>query len=274
MEAQLRMLRRLFRVMPLEDAVERLVSGRPLPSRAAAITFDDGYRDNLTAAVPMLERLGLPATFFLVPGLLSNESVPWWEVISWALRKAAAPQVRWDDDEWSLGSDAERTQAIDAVQRKLKRLSAADRDATVADLTAQVEPVGSAPSAQEMFLDWDESADLLRRGFPIGSHTCGHAILSGETVAEQHRDLADSRRQLAEHFSVGVDLLAYPNGTPLDYDEHTLDAARSAGYSAALTTVEGFNRATTPPLELKRIVMYPERGLPELAVNLRYALRG
>ncbi|MDQ1674004.1 MAG: hypothetical protein QOC98_2566, partial [Frankiaceae bacterium] len=36
----------------------------------------------------------------------------------------------------------------------------------------------------------------------------------------------------------------------------------------------GFNRATTPPLELKRIVMYPERGLPELAVNLRYALRG
>src|SRR4051794_8514469 len=124
-----------------------------------------------------------------------------------------------------------------------------------------------------MFLDWDESEELLRRGFDVGSHTCAHAILSGESPDEQERDLAASRRVLAERLATGVELLAYPNGTTADYDEHTLSAARSAGYRAALTTTEGFNRPSTPHLELKRVVMYPERGVRDLAANLRYALR-
>jgi peptidoglycan/xylan/chitin deacetylase (PgdA/CDA1 family) len=273
LESQLRMLRRLFHVLPLEDAVARLTQGRPLPRRAAAITFDDGYRDNLELAVPMLERLGLPATFFLVPGLLSNDSIPWWEVLCWALQEATTPRVQWEDAGWDLDTPATRRKAIDELQRRLKRLDRASRDAAVAEVTAQAAPAGSAPSAQDMFLDWDESAELLRRGFSVGSHTCSHAILSGETPDEQRRDLIDSRRQLSEKLAIGVDLLAYPNGTPADYDDHTLDAARSAGYRAALTTREGFNRQTTPQLELKRVVMYPERGLPELAMNLRYALR-
>lgn len=273
LETQLRWLRRLFTVLPLEDAVARLADGRPLPPRAAAITFDDGYRDNLTQAVPMLERLGLPATFFLVPGLLSNESVPWWEVISWAVARATATTLAWGGQQWTLGTGAERTAVTNEVQRRLKRLSAAERDATVAELAGQLEPAGSAPSAAELFLDWDEARELLRRGFSIGSHTCGHAILSGETPADQRWDLLESRRLLAERFAVEVDLLAYPNGTSADYDRHTLDAASHAGYAAALTTTEGFNRPSTPALELKRVVMYPERGLPELAMNLRYALR-
>ena len=96
---------------------------------------------------------------------------------------------------------------------------------------------------------------------------------AGPRRARKGNDLADSRRVLSERLATGVDLLAYPNGTTADYDEHTLTAARTAGYRAALTTTEGFNRPSTPHLELRRIVMYPERGLRELVVNLRYALR-
>jgi hypothetical protein len=78
---QLRRLKQLASVVPLEDALEALAAGRPLPSRAVAITFDDGYRDNLDLAAPLLQDLGLPATFFLVPGLLSYEVRPWWEIV-------------------------------------------------------------------------------------------------------------------------------------------------------------------------------------------------
>ncbi len=273
LERQLTSLRRFASVMPLADAVARLAEGRPLPPRAVAITFDDGYRDNLTTAVPMLERLGLPATFFLVPGLLSNETIPWWESFSWAVRAGTAPRVDWDGDSWELTDEAARRRANHQLQGRLKRLDRATRDAAVAELTEQLAPTGTAPSAQDLFLDWDESAELLRRGFDVGSHTCAHAILSGESAGEQKRDLADSRRLLAERLAVGVDLLAYPNGTTADYDEHTLAAASSAGYRAALTTTEGFNRPSTPSLELKRVVMYPERGNRDLAANLRYALR-
>lgn len=122
-------------------------------------------------------------------------------------------------------------------------------------------------------MDWAEGAQLIERGFSIGSHTCAHAILSGETADEQKRDLAESRRQLQQRLAVAADLLAYPNGTELDYDRATLDAARAAGHPWALTTREGFNDRRTPALELRRVVIYPERGLADLALNLRYALR-
>jgi peptidoglycan/xylan/chitin deacetylase (PgdA/CDA1 family) len=273
LERQLRALRRWANVVPLDTALRALAEGRPLPPRAVALSFDDGYRDNLTLAVPMLERLGLPATFFLVPGLLSNEALPWWEVVSWAVSKASVPSLSWDGTTYPLTDEKSRRTALDEVQRTLKRRSRQERDATVRELAVCLAPTGSPPSADAMFLDWDEGARLLERGFTIGSHTCAHAILSGETAEEQTRDLVDSRRLLQQRFSVGADLLAYPNGTPLDYDAATLAAARVAGHTAALTTREGFNDPGTPALELRRVVIYPERGLADLAVNLRYALR-
>src|SRR5215218_7650889 len=80
---QLRYLRRFATIVPLTHALKTLSAGDLLPSRAVALTFDDGYQDNLNLAVPLLQELGLPATFFLIPGLLSREVKPWWELIAW-----------------------------------------------------------------------------------------------------------------------------------------------------------------------------------------------
>ena len=72
---QLRLLRRGADVVDLADALRDLQRGRELPRRAVAITFDDGYRDNVTLAAPLLRDLGLPATFFLVPEFLVRAHV-------------------------------------------------------------------------------------------------------------------------------------------------------------------------------------------------------
>src|SRR6478752_8590927 len=70
---QMQTLSRVANVIDLEQGLARLTAGEKLPSRAVALTFDDGYTDNLTLGVPILERHGLPATFFLVPRFLSGE---------------------------------------------------------------------------------------------------------------------------------------------------------------------------------------------------------
>jgi CelD/BcsL family acetyltransferase involved in cellulose biosynthesis/peptidoglycan/xylan/chitin deacetylase (PgdA/CDA1 family) len=69
---QLRYLRRFATVVPLGPAMEALGAGRALPPRAVALTFDDGYKDHLEIAAPLLQEFGLPATFFLAPALLSE----------------------------------------------------------------------------------------------------------------------------------------------------------------------------------------------------------
>ena len=92
---QLRAVRRVANVVPLGAALDDLFSGRPLPARAVAITFDDGYRDNVEVAMPILRGFGMPATFFLVPGFLDRTARCWWETIAWAMGRSERREVEW-----------------------------------------------------------------------------------------------------------------------------------------------------------------------------------
>ena len=265
MGRQLRFLRRSTNVVDLRQALDALATGRPLPARAVAITFDDGYRDQLELAAPMLERLGLPATFFLIPGVLSRTVRPWWELIAWAVMRATRDVIAWEGTTLALPSPAERRVAALAVIERLKRRVGAAREAALGELTDALAPVGD-PSEDQMFLDWDGARRLARGRLTIASHTFHHGILSQEDEQTQQDDLLLSRQQLERELDVPVELLAYPNGRLGDYDQITMAAARQAGYTHAITTMPGWNRPSTPPYEVLRFVQQPERGVPGLAI--------
>lgn len=256
---QLAVCRRLADVVPLDDAARRLAEGRPLPRRAVALTFDDGYRDSLDVAVPLLRRLGLPATFFLVPEILDGTLTPWWEVVAWAIRRATAESVVVDGRAFPLGPPGERGRAVSAVGELLKRRNGVARAAAVEELRDRCKPAGKPPG-RDMFLDWPAAGEIARAGFGIGSHTCAHHIMSREDAVRQHDDLARSRRELEDNLRVEVRHLAYPNGKRDDYDAATIAGARSAGYAAGWTTRGGVSTVTTPPFELRRFVVDPDRG--------------
>ncbi len=256
---QLDLLRRVTNVLPLHRAAQHLADGRPLPPRAVSLTFDDGYRDSLDVAVPLLRKLGLPATFFLVPGLLDGTTSSWWEVEAWVFRKAAVRSVTFEGRLLPLRTDAERVAAAREVAELLKRRDAAARDCAIDELRDRCRPDG-APPGGDMFLDWGAAGEIARSGFGIGSHSSAHHILSQELPVRQRADLAYSRGVLEATFQVPVRHLAYPNGKRADYDDTTIGAARQAGYAGAWTTHGGRNAATTPPFELRRYVVEPQRG--------------
>src|SRR5690606_11379545 len=87
-ETQMRYLNRHYRVMPLADLAGLLGTGRPLREPVAAVTFDDGYRDNYTSAFPVLRRLGVPATIFLATGYIGGDRVFWWDAVGIMIAKA------------------------------------------------------------------------------------------------------------------------------------------------------------------------------------------
>jgi peptidoglycan/xylan/chitin deacetylase (PgdA/CDA1 family) len=265
LERQLAFLARFANVVPLGDALRTLDQGGSLPPRAVAITLDDGYRDQLDLAVPILERLGLPATFFLVPGLLGGTARPWWESLGWVFGRATTDVVVWEGATIGLRGDAERRASLDTVGELLKRRDRLARDEAVEELTDRCRPAGSLAD-RVVFMSWDGARELARRGFAIASHSQNHAILAEESEAEQRHDLALSRRQLEQELDVPVDLLAYPNGLRPDYDQTTVAAARAAGYAHAVTTIAGWNRPTTPAFEVRRFIMQPERGVAGLSI--------
>jgi peptidoglycan/xylan/chitin deacetylase (PgdA/CDA1 family) len=258
---QLASLARLATIVPLQPALDALKAGEPLPPRSVALTFDDGYQDSLDIAAPILEELDLPATFFLVPGLLSRDVRPWWEVLAWGFARARAPAVRWDGRTLRTGGQAGRHSYRWAAER-VKAVDRVTRESWIDELLSLLEPEGRADD-ERLFLDWEGARALARRGFAVGSHSMYHALLSRETSEEQLRDLANSRQQLECELGVPVGLLAYPNGTRLDYNGSTLHAAAQAGHTHALGAHAGLNLPSTPPYERPRFVLEPDRGFSE-----------
>jgi len=266
---QLGALRRVTNIVPLRAALRDLRAGRPLPPRALAVTFDDGYRDNLTIAGPMLHRMGVPATCFLVPGILDGEVVPWWERLGWAFGSARVDRLDWEGRVRTLPGDGNRA-AFTEVSAILKRRDRGARDTAVDELVGLLDPRGEY-RADEQFLDWD-GAKALNGFMELGSHTMYHCIMSQESAPAQKADLAESRERLADRLGGEFDVLAYPNGTRVDYDDATIAGCAAAGYDFAVTTQGGWNTADTPRFEVRRWVMNPERFEIDLAKILRDAV--
>ena len=271
LERQLRLLRRVANVVRLGDALAALDAGERLPGRAVSVTFDDGYRDNVELALPLLERLGLPATFFLAPGILGRDATPWWERLAWALRHATTSCVA-----WAAGADPRRlppgqvNELVTEVAPSLRRLTVREREQRVVELVAACAPDGEPDDA---FLDWDSARAIVARGFEVGSHSESHLILGCAPVTVQRADLAASRDALERAFGIPIRLLAYPSGRHEDYNAETIAAAEAAGYTHASTTVFGWNSPTTPRFELRRVVVEPRRGTRGLVHPFRWARR-
>lgn len=272
LERQFQVLRHLARVVPLDRALGDLAEGRPLPRRAVAITFDDGYRDTLEFAAPLLARLDLPATTFLVPGILSGQVDPWWERLGWAFTTGRAAALDFEGQHLTLRDVAARRRAFRFVAEGLKRRDRRQREEATDQLVQELSPAG-AYHAGALFCDWGDARGLVRAGMAIGSHSMYHAILSEESGEVQHADLLESRKLLEAELDVPIDLFAYPNGTTRDYNPATITAAGAAGYTHAVTTRDGWNRPSTPPYEIRRFVMYPERGATGFSVLARQLTR-
>lgn len=258
LERQLRRLRRLANVVPLEDGLDALRAGRPLPPRAVALCWDDGYRDNLDLAVPILERLGLPGTFFLVPALLSGDGCAWWESVGEAFARSSRDQVTWRGT--TLFTHGPRGRAgYGLVTEALRAMTAHERETAVEELLAILTP-GRKSETGRLFMDWTAARDLVRRGFGVGSHSLRHHNLARERPEDQLADLSISKRQLESELEVPVDVVAYPFGQTDAVSPDTQQAASAAGYRHGLTTEAGWNTCHTRETQGHRIMLDPGQG--------------
>lgn len=256
---QLSTLARFTNVVPLERALDLIEAGRPLPPRAVALTFDDGYRDNLELGVPMLARHRLPATFFLVPGFLSGTVTAWWEDLAAAFGGATARSLDFGGEHFDLESPEGRRAAEGAVRGAVKQLDHAGRQAAIAEVAERLGTPASTGPGQ--FMDWDGARGLIAAGHEIGSHTVSHAILSRETAAGQGVELGEARRALQKELDVPADTLAYPNGASGDYSAETTALAAELGYRCAVTTRAGLASRGGPRYEMRRVIMTPTTDL-------------
>lgn len=261
-----------FNVLPLDSAVRRLRNAS-LPARAAAITFDDGYLDNLAVAMPILKHHGLTATFFIATGYLDGGRM-WNDTVIESVRACPLPAL--DLSELGLGRHptadyAQKRTTIEAVIRQIKYLPVLQR-AQLADHIAQVvqvEPPGDLMMASAQVLS------MHRAGMQIGAHTVTHPILSLLTDEQARQEIQGSKHFLEQLLGERVGLFAYPNGKPgEDYTPATVEVVRGLDFDAAVSTQWGASGVDADLLELRRFTPWDRNKLrfgARLVSNLRKA---
>ncbi|MEQ1800525.1 MAG: polysaccharide deacetylase family protein [Gammaproteobacteria bacterium] len=256
--AQVTFLARHLRVLPLREALQRLASGS-LPDRAVSITFDDGYANNYSCALPVLRSLGMPATVFVATGYL-NGGCMWNDAVIETFRRCRKPVLDLGSlgpagglGRYELGSPEQRRAGKATVVEALKYLPLPERTA----LARSIAEIAEVTLPVDLMLTSDEVRGFRREGFEIGGHTVNHPILARVTHDEARREICDGADQLEAITGERPQLFAYPNGRPgLDFGPEHAAMVKDAGFSHALTTKPGIGRPDSDPYALPRIALW------------------
>jgi peptidoglycan/xylan/chitin deacetylase (PgdA/CDA1 family) len=254
---ELRTLARSRRVVTLDEAVALAAGRLRITEPLALVTFDDGYRDNAEAALPVLTSLGLRATFFLTTEFVSGTLLPWWDHVAYVVNTTAVPVLRLDRPE-PLEIDLSRgprSLAVTLVIRAYLDHPEVDERPLRHDLEERAGLTVDEPRlAREIFMTWDQARALVSAGMSVGSHGVTHRALARLTEDEQRAELVGSKRLLESEIGREVSALAYPYGWPGAFDDATGRLAREAGYRAAFSALDGVNLpGSSDPFALRRL---------------------
>lgn len=257
-----------FNCLALDQAVAMLGAGKSLPSKALAITFDDGYADNCTVALPILKRHGMTATFFVASGFLDG-GVMWNDEVIELVRTYPNPTI--DLGTFGLGTlscatPAERRILIDKLLMEIKyRHPLARREAL--DVLGGITG-GKVP--RDLMMTREQVRKLHSSGMTIGGHTLGHPILSSLDATQAMHEIGTDRENLKSILGEAPALFAYPNGKPgKDYHSEHPEMVRTAGYSAAFSTAWGAARPGNDLLQIPRFTPW-DKSVARFALRLAH----
>lgn len=241
--SHLEVLRRLCDIVPLAEIPRRLAPASARQRTPVAITFDDGYVDNLVDGLPELRRFDAPATVFLATGWIGRGAGFWWDRLASAVfdpshlpQSVELPMLE-GGFRWRRGPHDERTERRSlhrALWERCQLLPEDQREATLAALDAQLGESSRAADARPM--QPDEVRQLHASGLvTIGAHTASHRPLPSLSIPEQESEITNSREACLALTGITPTSFAYPYG---EVGDEAPRLVQQAGFALACSTVE------------------------------------
>jgi peptidoglycan/xylan/chitin deacetylase (PgdA/CDA1 family) len=248
--AQMRYIKENFPLVRFED------EWSDMAKPAVCVTFDDGYADNALEALPILEEVGVPATFFVSTGNVGTDREFWWhEVERLILGQRVLPpmfSLEVPARSWKTGSEAERRILYDGLVRLMKDALPRQRGEWLDRLRcwAEVEP---APNDRHSSMTPEELRLLGGSSMvTIGAHTVSHSRLASLSVSEQEEEVVASKRQLETWLGREITVFSYPFGRRCDYAKETIALCREAGFTKVAANFPGQAHRWTDPYQIPR----------------------
>lgn len=248
-EQHMRYLKKNYNILRFDE--EWLSTDRD----SVVITFDDGYLDNYENAVPILQELDIPATFFVSTSCLKGSEEFWWDELETILLLENIPDVfRLEDSEygctWKTRSLGERLNCYSALRRMIMNLTNYEKRRTWMDQIWKWSGSVRHMREQNRTIN-DEICKKMSemKNISIGCHTVSHPALGSLECADQIWEIRESKKCLEELIGKKVEMLSYPLGS---YNKDTERICRELGISKAATTVRKVWDQLDSPYEIPR----------------------
>jgi peptidoglycan/xylan/chitin deacetylase (PgdA/CDA1 family) len=226
------------------DELCAFARGGKLPPNPVAITFDDGYLSTYEQALPILQRYGCKAIFFIATSFITERRVYWWDRIAYLLKHCPRSELLLPRP-FPIRVDLKNDRSA-SIQRTLRVLKACSMDDRERMLDAIVRAAGVAWTtemdrafADQLLMSWDHLRALRAAGMDVQSHTRTHQPLRALPPATLADELEGSRADLQRELSEPARAVAYPVGNPLDSASPIRTALKKAGYEIGFTNGTG-----------------------------------
>jgi len=256
-ERYVRVLRDRFRIVSLDEVVDRIRAGRKMEPHCAVLSFDDGYANNATVAWPILRKHGVTATFFAAVDYIETGRFFWLDRLDHALRhlRGDVREIRIGDLAFTVAdrSRAGEERLFWALKETCLHLGWAGADTAVTAVESLARStLAEDPGAGDWagFMTWGQMRAMAGEGAHFGSHTLSHAILDGLSDAQVRKELKASKEVLEAELGDECRSIAYPVGA---CNPSVFAIAEEVGYASGVTTREDAARQDDPPLALPRI---------------------
>ena len=237
-DRQLDFIKKYFNVINFHQLHEILQANEDIPPNSLILTFDDGYADNYTNMLPILEHHGMTAVVFLATHYIDTGDLFWVDELAYTVMRMPEQRLEFLDGEHVFditGSTREASRR--AIGRLCASVSFADHMRIMRELRAQVD---ITPSADEYELarplTWHEVTELDRAGVEIGGHTVTHGFLDRMTRQEIEFELGASKTAIERHLEKKVLTVCYPAGK---YSDEVLEIARNCDYTYGCSYLHG-----------------------------------
>lgn len=236
---------RHYQVVPLARVVDWMEGNGELPEHAVALTFDDGYRNVFTQAVPVLQRFGMPATLFVVTDFVFHGRMLWPDRLTSAIAASDVSRVRVSLEgaavDMPLASEHDKRLADARLTALCKSLPEEAKLAFLERVFDALRVTGKQITeawADHAPIPLDEMKRLPACGIEVGSHTCSHGIVTRFAPDAMAQEMNESKRLIEQAMGRPCSEFSYPNGGPGDFSEQSRERVAAAGYRCAVTTIK------------------------------------
>lgn len=268
-DTQMRYLKKNYNVISLYELISTLKSNHTFAKNTAVITFDDGYLDNYRNAYPILKKYGLPATIFVVSGLIGTKKFAWWDKISHSVLESNKHKLVFVFDRkfihLDLNTKQKKLEDISFLHKFFSKYTSKKRDKAVAKLCNLLDIQGYGnKSANLLFMNWEQLKEMSRNNIEMGSHTVSHPFLSNIPSREMFLELNDSKNMIEKKLKMKVNSFCYPSGD-MNIDSRVM--VKEVGYASACSIRTGIVSRKSDIFALERVGINIQDDLPIFAMK-------